>query len=94
MNLKIISINFFNSYSGEGGGVHTGFTRHVNHFWPIVPSPGDCEDEKFGGIKIGRGDRSTRRKPTPVPLWLPQIPFDQTRERTLAAAVGSQRLTA
>jgi hypothetical protein len=27
-----------------GGGVETGSTRHVGHFWPIVPAPGDCED--------------------------------------------------
>jgi hypothetical protein len=29
-----------------------------------------------------------------APLCPPQIPFDQTRARTRAAAVGSQRLTA
>jgi hypothetical protein len=45
------------------GGVQTGSTRHVGHFWPIVPAPGDCEDGEFGGMKIGRGNRSTRRKP-------------------------------
>jgi hypothetical protein len=43
-----------------------------------------------GGMRIGRGKRSTRRKPAPVPLCLPQIPHDLTR----AAAVGSRRLTA
>jgi hypothetical protein len=43
---------------------------------------------------IGRGNRSTRRKPAPTPLYPPQIPLDQTRARTRAAAVGSQRLTA
>jgi hypothetical protein len=53
---------------------------------------GDCG--VFGGIKIGRGNRSTRRKPTPAPLCPPQIPHDQTRTRTRAVAVGSQRLTA
>jgi hypothetical protein len=52
----------FNSHSGAGGGVQTGSTRHVAHFWPIVPAPGDCEDGEFGGIKIGRGNRSTRKK--------------------------------
>jgi hypothetical protein len=36
--------------------------------WPIVPAPGDCDDGEFGGMKIGRGNRSTRRKPTPAPL--------------------------
>jgi hypothetical protein len=52
----------------------------------------DCGE--IGGMKIGRGNRSTRRKPAPAPLWPPQIPHDETRARTRAAAVGSQRLTA
>jgi hypothetical protein len=47
-----------------------------------------------GGIRIGRGNRSTRTKPAPVPLCPPQIPLDLTWDRTRAAAVGSQRLTA
>jgi hypothetical protein len=45
-------------------------------------------------MKIGRGNRSTWRKPAPAPLCPLQIPFDQTRDRTQAAAVGSQQLTA
>jgi hypothetical protein len=53
---------------------------------------GDCG--AIGGMKIGRGNRSTRRKPAPAPLCLPQILLDHTRDRTRAAAVGSQRLTA
>jgi hypothetical protein len=61
--------------------------------WPIVPAPGDYDDAECGGIKIGRGNRSTRRKTAPAPLCLPQIPLEQTRDRT-RAAVGSQRLTA
>jgi hypothetical protein len=28
--------------------------------WPIVPAPGDCDDGEFGGMKIGRGNRSAR----------------------------------
>jgi hypothetical protein len=28
----------------------------------------------IGGMKIGRGNRSTRRKPAPAPLWPPQNP--------------------
>jgi hypothetical protein len=58
------------------------------------PAPGNCEDGEFGGIKIGRGNRSTRRKSAPAPFCPPQIPLDQTRARTRAAAVGRQRLTA
>jgi hypothetical protein len=60
---------------------------------PIVPAPGDYDDGEIGGI-IGRGNRSTRRKPAAVPLCPPQIPHDLTWARTLAAAVGSQQLTA
>jgi hypothetical protein len=45
------------------------------------------------GMKIGRGNRSTGRKPAPVPLCPPQIPHDLTWDRTRAAAVGNQRLT-
>jgi hypothetical protein len=63
-------------------------------YLPIVPAPGDCEDGEFGGIKNGRENRSTRRKPAPAPLCPPQIPLDQTQDWTRAAAVGSQRLTA
>jgi hypothetical protein len=76
------------------GGVQCGSTRHVDHFWPIVPAPGNCEGAEFGGMKIGRGNRSTRRTFSPAPLCPPQIPLDQTRARTRAAAVGKQPLTA
>jgi hypothetical protein len=54
----------------------------------------DCDCGAIGGMKIGRRNRSTRRKPAPAPLCLPQIPHDQTPARTRPAAVGSQRLTA
>jgi hypothetical protein len=47
--------------------------------WPIVPAPGDYDDGEFGGMNIGWGNRSTRRKPAPGPLCPQQIPLDQTR---------------
>jgi hypothetical protein len=31
-----------------------------------------------GGMRIGRGNRSTRRKPAPVPLCPSQFPHDLT----------------
>jgi hypothetical protein len=77
-----------------GAGVQTGSTRHVGHFWPLVLAPGDFEDEEFGRIKIGRGNRSTWRKPAPAPLFSPQIPLDQILARTRTAAVVRQQLTA
>jgi hypothetical protein len=54
----------------------------------------DDECGVVGGMRIGRGNRSTRRKLTPVPLCPPQIPHDLTWARTRAAAVGSPQLTA
>jgi hypothetical protein len=47
--------------------------------WPIVACPGKPKYSE---------------KPAPAPLCPPQIPLDQTRDQTRAAAVGSQRLTA
>jgi hypothetical protein len=61
-------------------------------YWLQMIDEGDCGE--ISGMKIGRGNRSTRRKPAPVSLCPPQIPHDQTRARTWVAAVGSQRLTA
>jgi hypothetical protein len=55
---------------------------------------GDYDHGEIGGIIIGRGNRSTRRKPAPVPLCPPQKPHDLTWARTVAAAVVSQRLIA
>jgi hypothetical protein len=54
-------------------------------YQPQVIDGGDCE--AVGGMKIGRGNRSTWRKPAPAPLCPPQIPHDQTQVRTRAAAV-------
>jgi hypothetical protein len=59
---------------------------------PIVPAPDDYDDGEIGGI-VGRGNRSTRRKPAQVPFCPPQTPH-AARTRTRATAVGSQRLTA
>jgi hypothetical protein len=42
---------------------------------PIVPAPGDYDDGEFGGMMLGRGNRSTLEKPAPVPLCQPQIPY-------------------
>jgi hypothetical protein len=77
---------------------------------PIVLVPDDkWEDRAFGEMRIGRGNRSTRRKliicnrmlqcsvrrkPVPVPLHPWQIPYDLTWDLTRAVAVGSRRLTA
>jgi hypothetical protein len=48
----------------------------------------------FEGMRIGRGNLSTRRKPAPVPLCQPQIPYDLGWDRTRVAAVGIRCLAA
>jgi hypothetical protein len=75
-----------------GGEVQSGPFGTTATNRPIVPAPSDYDVGEIGGM-IGRGNRSTRRKPAPVPLCPPQTPH-ATRMRTRAAAVGSQRLTA
>jgi hypothetical protein len=45
-------------------------------------------------MRIGRGNRGARRKPSPAPLLPPQTPHDLTWAQTRAAAAGSRRLTA
>jgi hypothetical protein len=89
-----MSVSFFFSFSGWG---EIESTWYVGHCWAIVqyqPRMIDGDYGAVGGMRIGRGNRSTRRKPAPVPLCPPQIPHDLTWDRTRAAAVGSQLLTA
>jgi hypothetical protein len=74
-----------------GGGVQLGPIGTAATNRPIVPAPDDYDYGEIGGI-IGKGNRSTRRKPAPMPLCPPQSPH-AARTRTWAAAVGSQRLT-
>jgi hypothetical protein len=53
------------------GGVQLGPLGTAASNRPTVPDPGDYDGE-IGGMMIGRGNRSTRRKPAPVPLCPPQ----------------------
>jgi hypothetical protein len=63
--------------------------------WSTVPALDvDAECGAIGGNTICRANRSTRRKPAPVPLCPSQIPHDLTQDRSRVAAVGSRRLTA
>jgi hypothetical protein len=58
----------------EGGGVKLGplGTAAINR--PTVPAPSDYDDGEIGGMMIGKGYRSTRRKPAPVLLCPPKTP--------------------
>jgi hypothetical protein len=52
---------------------------------------GDCG--AIGGMKIGRLNRSTRRKPVPMPRYPPQIPHEQTQARTWAILYGEKNFS-
>jgi hypothetical protein len=88
MRLEDFFLNFI-----VWGGVQSGplGTEATNR--PIMPAPDNYDDGEIGGMMIGRGNRSTRRKLVPVPLCPLQTPH-AARTRTRAVAVGSQRLTA
>jgi hypothetical protein len=74
-----------------GGGVQLGPLSTVATNRPIVSAPGDYDGEICG--MNGKGNRSTRRKPAPVLLCLPQTPH-AAQTRTWVGTVGRQRLTA
>jgi hypothetical protein len=62
--------------------------------WPIVPALSDYDDGEFGGIKIGRRNRSTQKKTYPSATLSTTNPTCQTQVRIRAATIESQRLTA
>jgi hypothetical protein len=45
-------------------------------YQPRMIGDGDGDCGEIGGMKSGRGNRCTRRKPAPAPFYLPQIPRD------------------
>jgi hypothetical protein len=55
-----------------GGGVQLDPLSTAATNRPIVPVPGDYDHGETGGMMIGRRNRSTRRKPAPIPLCPPQ----------------------
>jgi hypothetical protein len=67
---ETVVIFFFNLCNWTFGTAAT--TGLLNQ--PRMIGEGDCGE--IGGIKIGRGNRSTGRKPAPAPLCPPQIPHD------------------
>jgi hypothetical protein len=85
---------YTNSYSLDGVRlIPLGTSATVGLFYQLRMSDDD-DYGAVGGMRIGRGNRSTRGKPAPVPLCPPQILHDLTWDRTRAAEVGSQLLTA
>jgi hypothetical protein len=77
---------YFFFFGIVGGGVQLGPLGTAAKNRPIVPALDDYDNGETGGM-IGRGNRSTRRKPAPVPLCPPQTPH-AARTQTQAAMVG------
>jgi hypothetical protein len=69
----IIITFFFYSWWGETESLGTAATTGLL-YQPQMIDDDDCGE--IGGMKIGRGSQSTRRKPAPVPHCPPQIPHD------------------
>jgi hypothetical protein len=69
---------------------------YCGHFWPIVPAT----DDRWGWLwstwwnEDWKGKLKYSENTCPALLRPPQIPLYQTPDRTRAAAMGSQRLTA
>jgi hypothetical protein len=76
-----------------GGGVQLGPLGIAASKRHIVPTPGDYDDGKIGGMMIDKGNGSTK-KICPSATLSTTNPTCSARKRTRAAAVGSRRLTA
>jgi hypothetical protein len=63
---KLIMTNIFIWYSGGWSQLSPLSTAATNRH--IVPALGDYDDGEFVGMMIGKGNRSSRRKPAPVPI--------------------------
>jgi hypothetical protein len=57
------------------GGVQLGPLGTETTSRAIVPAPGDYDQGEIGEMMIGKGDRSTWKKPAPVSLCPPQTSY-------------------
>jgi hypothetical protein len=93
--LFICYFEFFCTFLGWGETEPTWYIRRP--LSDLFYQPRMIDDDEcgaVGGIRIGRGNRNTRREPAPVPLCPPQIPHDLTWVQAQAAVVWSRRLIA
>jgi hypothetical protein len=72
---RLLDSNKFIFYNLCSGTLGTAATTGLLYQPRMI---GDGDFGEIGGMKIGRGNQSTRRNPAPVPLCPPQIPRDQT----------------
>jgi hypothetical protein len=72
---------------GETKSIVTGAT-----YSSIVPALESNDCEAISGMNMCRRNRSTRRKPAPLPLCPPQIPYELILARIRAVAARRRRL--
>jgi hypothetical protein len=92
MNVYSHIFTFFNYYSEgvESSWFHFGTAVATR---PIVPAPGDYDDEEICGMMTGMENRSTREN-LPQCRFVHQKPHIPAQTQTRATAVGSQLITA
>jgi hypothetical protein len=87
LNIKIR--NFSGGWSPVGSTLHGGHWLAYCSLPRVIMMENLVEWRLAGETKVLGG-----KKTTPAPLCPPQIPLEQTQDRTQAATVGIQRLTA
>jgi hypothetical protein len=92
MSVMTRTIIFFIIFSGVGLSPQGIATTSGLLYKPQMINEGDCG--AIGGMKIGRGKPKYSENTCPSATLSTTNPTWQTRARTRAAAVGSQRLTA
>jgi hypothetical protein len=94
MSTRLHGVRFQKMYSLFFHNLWGGVRLSLLGMLAYCTSPGLQVSEAVGGKRTSRGNRSTRRKLAPVLLFPPQILHDLISDRTRAATVGDQPLTA
>jgi hypothetical protein len=83
--LYSVRIVHTSKYLVSWGGVRLSLFGTLATFWPVMSAPDDDDYYDYyyyyqcgavGGMRIYRGNHSTRRKPGPDPVCPQQIPHD------------------
>jgi hypothetical protein len=74
----------YNFFLVSCGGARLSPLGKPTTVWPIVPARMIDDDEcgTVGAVRIGKGNRNTRRKSAAVPLCPPEMAHDLTWSRT------------
>jgi hypothetical protein len=92
--LRIPPVLFLVYFSHGGETEFNWYCGHCLAYCTRSQMINDVDCAAIRGMRSGRGNRSTRRTPGPVPLCPPQTSYDLTWASSRAPAVGSRRLIA